>query len=484
MTATTVRGDATSATASTAVATAASAIGDPVMLFEGIDTRQVYYRTIASWLALALVIRLAVWWFIPAARFASDEDSYYQVGTALLHGHQDVFWPPLTGWLIALVRLATGSDSLPVVRLSWIALDVGCTAFVFILAQRVGRSLWPQSENRAATLARIAAAGYALYLPAISHAQFVTSEIPALFLTLLMLVVVTSRELTLARYVAAGLLAGLQCLARPSLLPILVLVPAALMWARRIDVVKAAAFIAVGSLAIGAYVIRNWHYAGEATISTNSAYNLYIGNNDFYAEDLDLFHPRATREQIEFRRQQFSDQAPPFTQSPAESQRLALQWIRQHPLTFTRRALGRLARVFVPKTDVLELTGGSARVAVSAPSSLALLAAANLEWTLILFGGLIGLFALRHQRREWWLLFGGVILGALALCLIAISKPRYSFVFDPILIVCAASVWIDRDSVRATLTRADRRALAVIFAFLAWAWVAFAVFSITSRAAL
>ena len=45
---------------------------------------------------------------------------------------------------------------------------------------------------------------------------------------------------------------------------------------------------------------------GEATLSRNAAYNLYIGNRDFYAEDLDLFHPRATREQIEFRRQMFA----------------------------------------------------------------------------------------------------------------------------------------------------------------------------------
>ena len=35
---------------------------------------------------------------IPSSRFASDEDSYFQVGTALLQGRQDIFWPPVTGW--------------------------------------------------------------------------------------------------------------------------------------------------------------------------------------------------------------------------------------------------------------------------------------------------------------------------------------------------------------------------------------------------
>jgi hypothetical protein len=331
----------------------------------------------------------------------------------------------------------------------------------------------------------VAAVAYALYLPAISHAQFVTSEIPALFLTLLMMVVMTSENPSLIHYSAGGMIAGVLCLTRPSLLPLLVIVPASIAWSRRpMDLRKAAVFVAIGAIVIGAFVARNWIYAGEATISTNSAYNLFIGNRDMYAEDLDLFSPRATPAQIEFRRQEFKGEAPAFTQSPAESQRLAMAWIREHPATFAKRALGRLARVFVPKTDVLELIGGSARVPVFAASSLALLAIANAEWAVVLFGGLTGLCAIRHRRPDWALLFAGVIAGALALCLIAISKPRYSFVFDPILIICASALWIDRRQLLGGITRVDRRALAAIFAFLVWGWAAFAIFSVTSRAAM
>ncbi|HZL92629.1 MAG TPA: hypothetical protein VFB99_03255, partial [Vicinamibacterales bacterium] len=235
---------------------------------------------------------------------------------------------------------------------------------------------------------------------------------------------------------------------------------------------------------VGAYTYRNWVYTGEATISTNSAYNLYIGNRDLYAEDLNLFRPRATPAQIEFRRQQFSGQLPPFTNSPAESQRLAFEWIRQNPLPFARRAIGRLARVFVPKTDVLELLGGEGSAGVFAPRSLALLLVTNLQWAIVLFGGLAGLFALRHARPDWALLFANVIAGALLLCLVAISKPRYSFVFDPLLIICAAALWIDRERARAALTAADRWALGAVCAFIVWGWVAFAIFAISSRAAL
>lgn len=442
-------------------------------------------HVIPTWpIALALIVRLAVWLLVPAARFASDEDSYFQVGTALLHGRQDVFWPPVTGWLIALIRLLTGTDNVALVRLFWIAMDGGCTSLVGILADRLGRSLWPSRRDRSATLVRLAAAGYALYLPAIAHAQFVTSEIPALFLTLVVLTIVTSGEPSGPRLVLAGIVGGLLCLTRPSLLPILVLVPTAAVWARRIDAGRATAIVVIGALVTGAYVIRNWYCAGEFTISTNSAYNLYIGNRELYAEDLDLFNPRATPGQIEFRREQFSELAPPFTQTAAESQRLALQWIREHPLTFARRALGRLARLFVPKTDVLELIGGSARVRVFSAPAMALLAAANLQWIVVLFGGLIGLVALRHWQPGWTLLFTSVILGALALCLVAISKPRYSFVFDPLLIICVAALWMERSAMLAALTRTERKGLAAAFAFVLWGWIAFAIFSVTSRAAL
>ncbi|HYE87788.1 MAG TPA: hypothetical protein VEA16_15600 [Vicinamibacterales bacterium] len=437
-------------------------------------------------LAAALLIRLSVWLAIPSTRFASDEESYYQVGTALLSGRQDVFWPPVTGWLIALVRFVTGSDSLSVVRLAWIAMDLACVLAIGVLAARLGRAVWPDDDSRARRLSWCSAAAYALYLPAISYSQFATSETPALLATLLVLVAVTTPEASVARFAGGGLLAGLQCLARPSLLPLLIVVPLAAVSTRRRtgDYRKVLAFIGIGALVVGAYVARNWIYAGQATISTNSAYNLYIGNRDMYAEDLDLFNPRATPEQIEFRRQQFSGTLPPFTQTPAESQRLAVQWIRDHPALFAKRALGRLARVFVPKTDVLELRGGESRAGVFAPASVALLTVANVQWAVILFGGLAGLILLRHRDRYWFRLMSGVIAGALVLCLIAISKPRYSFVFDPILIMCAAMLLIEGRNQLKSFTAVDRRGLAAMFAFLLWGWVAFLIFSITSRAAM
>src|SRR5690606_3306186 len=112
---------------------------------------------------------------------------------------------------------------------------------------------------------------------------------------------------------AAGLAIGAACITRPSLLPLLVSLPAALPLASRgrahavgrdafqpragmaawrpVSVHAALTFILAGALVIAAVIARNAWISGEPTIAQNSAYNLYIGNRDLYAEDLDLFHP-------------------------------------------------------------------------------------------------------------------------------------------------------------------------------------------------
>lgn len=431
-------------------------------------------------------MRLLAWALIPASRFASDEDSYFQVSTALLvQGHQDLFWPPMTGWLLAALRAGLGTDSVGTLRLAWLVMDVACVVAVRALAISVAESAWPSDAVRRTRLVVAATLGYALYLPAISHAQFLTSETPALLQLLCLILLVSRIDAGAGAFVSAGLLAGTLVLTRPSLLPIAVLVPIAAVLGRHRDAWRhALASMVMTALVVGAVVVRNAVAAGEATISTNSAYNLYIGNRDLYAEDLNLFNPRATPEQIEFRRQQWSGELVSPTQSPAEMQRLAVEWILQHPGTFMRRAVGRLARVFVPKTDVLEMLGGERGAGIFAPGSLTLLAVANLQWAFILFGGVVGLVWLWRVSPTWGGIFAAAIAGALPLCLVAISKPRYSFVFDPLLLICAAAFVLSPRATLLAMSRSQWRVIGAAWAFFAWAWLAFAIFSISSRAAL
>jgi hypothetical protein len=436
-------------------------------------------------IAVAIGVRIGVWWFVSPARLASDEDSYLRVGTALLtSGERDLFWPPVTGWLIALSAWVLQSTDVRWIRLAWIAMDIVCVAAVWMLARRVGAAVCGDDPTRAARFATVATLGYALYLPAVSFAQFATSEVPALMLVLLTLAILTGSNLSSRSCLGAGLLAGVLAVTRPSLLPLVLFWPAAAVMHHRMDLSRACLFVAAGLVVVAGVILRNYAIGGELTIAQNSSYNLYIGNRELYAEDLDLFHPVATPGQIEFRRQFFADELEYPTQTPAQLQQQAVAWIANHPGTFARRALGRLARVFAPKTDVLELIGGERAAGVLSPRSLALLTVANVQWVLVLFGGLVGLAALRRLRRELGDLLLATLLGSLPLCLIAISKPRYAFPFEPLLLIAAVALWFARDTVISALKRRDRWILAACSAFLVWGWAAWIVFAVTSRVAL
>ncbi len=285
--------------------------------------------------------------------------------------------------------------------------------------------------------------------------------------------------------IVTGAALGALVLARANLLPLVVMVPAAAFvtlpraeWLRR-----TVSIALVAALVVGAALARNWITYGEPSLSRNAAYNLYIGNRDVYAEDLNLFSPRATPEQIEFRRQFFAGTLEYPTGTAAELQSAALNWIAGHPGQFMRRATGRLARVFAPKTDVLELVGGEAAAGIFSARPLAVLALANLQWTWILFGGVLGLGVLWDRDRRLGLTYLATIAGCVALCLIAIAKPRYSFVFDPLLIVAATLATLLPAPDRVATWRRHRVAIAACGAFLLWGWIAWVIFSLSSRLA-
>jgi hypothetical protein len=438
-------------------------------------------------LVLAIAVRLLAWLSVSHTRFASDEDSYFAVATALLgNGEQNLFWPPVTGWVIAAIRWVFRTDAIAHVRIIWILFDIACLLLIRELATRLGRAMFDNDPVKVSRVSLLATAGYAIYLPAVSHAQFATSETPALLQTLIVLVLLSKADAGLATYVGAGLVAGTLALTRPSLLPLLMLWPLA-AWRSAVSSeswCRAMVFVLTGVVVVGAWAVRNWYVAGQLTIANNSAYNLFIGNRNLYAEDLDLFHPVATREQIEFRRQQWSGQLVYPAEPPAELQRQALAWIAAHPVGFARRAVGRLARVFAPKTDVLELAGGEQQAGAFSPISLVLMSAANAQWTVILFGGLIGLASIVRLAPGLGRIFVATIVGSVLLCTVAIAKPRYSFVFDPVLLLGLAALLTAPFETTAAVDARSRRILIVLAIFLLWGWTAWLIFAVSSRMAL
>ena len=450
------------------------------------DGRQIAGVRPALWpVALAVAVRLGIWVFVPGERYASDEAGYVQAGVTLATtGEQDLFWPPLTGWLVAFAHTLWPGASIKVIRLLWIAMDIGCVCAVRVLAWRVASAMFSATPEKAARMATLATLAYALYLPAISHAQFVTSETLSLLQLLLSLVMLTLPAAGIAAFAAAGALTGTLVLTRTSLLPVAAFQIDAAFRKPIGALPRALAFLLVAMTPVGLITAKNAGATGEVTVSRNAAYNLYIGNQPFYAEDLNLFSPRATPEQIEFRRQLFTNQLVYPDLTAQQMQQQATAWIVANPLTFMQRVVGRLARVFVPKTDVLELLGGEASAGIFKLAPLALLVLTNLQWTFVLFGGIFGVAVMWRATPDYGRLWLMTILGCTVLCLVAISKPRYSFVFDPLLLIGAVMVSLEPARAWSYLKTRDRWMLFALAAFLAWGWVAWLIFSLTSRAAL
>jgi hypothetical protein len=432
-------------------------------------------------IVLAIALRVLLWWLMPADRFASDEDGYYRAGVSLAtRGAQDTFWPPGVGWLIAGLVSAWPATGLKAVRFAWVLMDLISALLLGVIAGRVAR---PGVGERTPFPFRVALA-YLCYLPAISFSQFATSETLAVLLILATVACVMGANASIPRLAIGGILTGLVVLTRPSLAGLLVTLPMALALTgstvtRTARTLGVSLFIVAAGAIVGAWLWRNERVEGGLFLSTNSAYNFSIGNQDVYQEDLNLFSPAATPEQIAFRRQLRSGQ--PMPEVTVDPPQRTLENIRRHKTLFLRRATGRLARLFVPRTDELELVGGGRRTRIFWGPAMGLFFLANLQWSVVLLGGLAGLLTLWRTQRSFAVWCIAVMFGAIPLCLVAISKPRYGFVFEPLLLVSAIGfLESPRDDWR-LLTRGAKTTFFGLVLFFAWAWAAWLTFAFTSR---
>lgn len=440
-------------------------------------------------ISLGIIVRLVIWYVMPETRFASDEGVYYRTGTLLAtSGVQEIFLPPVTGWLIALLKTIFPAISLGYLRLFWVLMDFSAVFLIYRLSARLLAHV--ASEKTRQWFAGTVAAFYILYVPAISYSEFMTSETPTVFLLLLILILLTGKRSHYAlRLAVAGFLTGCVVLTRTNLAALLVSFPVAIAVLSTRQSLKAKAaevliFTFVAASVVGLWVLRNYYYENEFTLSTNSYYNLYIGNAAVYQEDLNLFNPRATPEQIAFRQQFFSGTNPKPDLTHGEMKRRAIENIVSNKLLFLRRALGRLARIFVPRTDQLQLIGGEVERSVFTPPSMLLMLVANLQWAVVLLCGVAGLLSMTGDERNFRVWVTATIIGSLPLCLIAISKPRYSFVFDPLLIICACFFLFRWKRNWHYIWSRHKYIFASLMLFFAWSWVAWAIFAFSSRIAL
>jgi hypothetical protein len=101
----------------------------------------------------------------------------------------------------------------------------------------------------------------------------------------------------------------------------------------------------------------------------------------------------------------------------------------------------------------------------------------------MLFGGLLGVCMILDRDRTLGLTWIAAIAGSVILCLVAIAKPRYSFVFDPLLIMAAALALTAATDELVASWRRWWRVLTPIYIFLIWGWIAWLIFALSSRMA-
>lgn len=430
-------------------------------------------------------IRVPFWIWARSAPFTNDEYGYWSIAKSFIEtGEFDIAWPPVTSALLAAISGLGGS--LHDARLIWSLADVANIALLYILLSRFLERPVPL----------IASILYTIYVPAISFASFATSEIPAMlfFLASTCLLVDTRGPIGLGRVLAGAILIGLLVLTRSSL-AILALWVALLASPTAISAGKTPSralsvcvALILSTSVVALWVTRNYLAHGEFVIARNVAYNLYLGNQLHYSEDLNLFHPFPTQAQIQDRKELLKGEMSKEREfvSEQDMQSRAMAFIAENPLLFARRALGRLARVFVPKTAQLQLLGSESDNPWFTPPSLALLISSNLLYGLALFGGWAGIILCGPSDREkkFRLFALGVLVGTSALCTVAISKPRYSFPSDPMLIAGLAWLLVNW---RQGMLQVKRQTLAAIiggWVFFGWSWAAWLIWSFMTRAAV
>ena len=235
-----------------------------------------------SLLLLALAIRLAAHFALPQP-LQSDGLAYFTLAQHLAAGQ----WP-----VDNLGQHAFYSIGYPLVLAPFFAL-LGASANV-AFAVNLGLALlagWlvvlvARACDLPGTARQLALLGYALWLPGVWNCTLVARE--NLSTPLLLLVVWLALRLSKAPTVRTAALAGLAwgaaLLAGTSALPLvaapLLAIGMATGWRARAMVAPVLALLAAAALVLAPWGLATRAMLGHATLSTNSGFNLYIGNND------------------------------------------------------------------------------------------------------------------------------------------------------------------------------------------------------------
>jgi 4-amino-4-deoxy-L-arabinose transferase-like glycosyltransferase len=256
---------------------------------ESLIERIAAYREVYLIIALALALRIGLWFLVPYQGFVIDEKEYFGAAAVLADGRGFSFFDTAT-WLrppLYIVFLATFirafGTNLVVIRLVQTLISVATVLLVYVLAKDIG-------GRRAALIAGLIAA---LFLPLAILPYLILSETLFIFLFLAgFVLMVKARRLVrgaekaskrrLLTYLAAGgALLGLAALTRSIALTFLpfVLVWFLIMWPRKGSALLQFALVAgVCLVVIAPWTARNYvTYHRFLPIDNTSGYDFWLG---------------------------------------------------------------------------------------------------------------------------------------------------------------------------------------------------------------
>jgi hypothetical protein len=381
-------------------------------------------RAFALVVILSIVVRFVALLLGAQQPLVSDSTDYREMAVLLASGVKFLpYWPPgLPLYLAPFIAAGFGDAVLRAAVLTWwllfcwgtwrLSVDVGVkriawlVLLVFAVAPaEIHFSIEPMTQMPAA----------ALLVLAMSAA------------------VRCAKGAGWGEYLMLGGSLGVLSLVRPSVLPLLVVLPA-LVVVRRKSLLRPVAAVALGCVLIFGWMVRAHELSGAWVVNTSNGQNLYYGNNPWtpmYRTWYFGSHAKPGSEEIlefpEYAATLARVSALPAVKRSAAYQKLAVSYVEHNPGAFVLRTLNRVRCFWGFDT----FTAANLR---SVPGWMHKLFAPVLALDAVCFLAIAG-FALywiacapRSFWREWdtWLLGGTIFLYSLPYW-VTMSHPTYHF---------------------------------------------------------
>jgi 4-amino-4-deoxy-L-arabinose transferase-like glycosyltransferase len=372
--------------------------------------------------ALRLAFSLGYWVGKP---FTHDEQEYLTLSGNLAAGRGLVYdndgrehFGRAPGYAVFLAGVRTIQDSLEAVKVAQSLLGGLGVAVMAVLA---GRAAGPRAAGAAALIG-------AVYPPLVWMPAYILSETLYSFLTLCATVLLWrafDRPGAYGRFLAAGLVIGITALVRPAALPFLGL--AAFTLALRQHLVPAGVLVLGAAVMVAPWALWKSRESGRVIlIASEGGITFWTGNHPLAIGDGDM----AANPSIKLANRDLRAAHPGLTPDELEPvyYREALTFIREQPLRWLSLIPRKFFYFWFPVGPSYTLHSSLYRYS------------SGVAYLILLPFGLLGFVRLVRARvsaSALWLLAASVVLT----CLVFFPQDRYRVpAFDPVLIVCAASL--------------------------------------------